>query len=163
MKLVLHFATKLNSSVIQKCNFFGVPSYDLFTSAHRLKQYFLCQWWLAFTDWETRGPLCFLSWSTIMAQEEDVPGVRPLQVEFKYSIRGQEIMMCNCDWWKGVWGRSNLIATKKFSSPFWTKVWTPFPPPPPIKNAWICSWRHKHFKLAVCLHIYGIFHYEILM
>ena len=159
MKPVLHFATKLNSSVIQKRNFWGVPSYDLFTSAHRFKSSISC----ANGDWHSLiGPLCFLSWSTIMAQEEDVPGVHPLQVKFKYSVRGQEIMMCNCDWWKGVWGRSNLIATRKFYSPFWTKVWTPLPPSP-IKNSWICSWRHKHFKLAVCLHIYGIFHYEILM
>ena len=159
MKPVLHFATKLNSSVIQKHNFWGVPSYDLFTSARRFESSISC----ANGDWHSLiGPLCFLSWSTIMAQEEDVPGVHPLQVKFKYSVRGQEIMMCNCDWWKGVWGRSNLIATRKFYSPFWTKVWTPLPPSS-IKNSWICSWRHKHFKLAVCLHIYGIFHYEILM
>ena len=159
MKPVLHFATKLNSSVIQKRNFWGVPSYDLFTSARRFKSSISC----ANGDWRSLiGPLCFLSWSTIMAQEEDVPGVHPLRVKFKYSVRGQEIMMCNCDWWKGVWGRSNLITTRKFYSPFWTKVWTPLPPSP-IKNSWICSWRHKHFKLAVCLHIYGIFHYEILM
>ena len=130
VKPVLHFATELNSSVIQKCNVLGVPSYDLFTSAHRLKQYFLCPWWLAFTDWETRGPLCFLSWSTIMAQEEDVPGVHPLWVEFKYSIRGQEIIMCNRNWWKEVWGRSNLpqksstvLSEPKFG-----------PPPPPNKK-----------------------------
>ena len=136
-----------------------MPSYDLFTSARRFKSSISC----ANGDWHSLiGPLCFLSWSTIMAQEEDVPGVHPLQVKFKYSVRGQEIMMCNCDWWKGVWGRSNLIATRKFYSPFWTKVWTPLPPSS-IKNSWICSWRHKHFKLAVCLHIYGIFHYEILM
>ena len=33
MKRVLHFATKLNSRDIKKCNCFWVPSYDLFTSA----------------------------------------------------------------------------------------------------------------------------------
>ena len=35
MKQELHFATKLNSSDIQKCNCFSVPSYDLFTSARK--------------------------------------------------------------------------------------------------------------------------------
>ena len=30
MKRTLHFVTKLNSSDIQKCNCFWVPSYDLF-------------------------------------------------------------------------------------------------------------------------------------
>ena len=34
--------------------------------------------------------------------------------------------LCNCDWWEGVWGRSNL-PQKKFNSPFWTKVWTHSP------------------------------------
>ena len=35
MKHALHFATKLNSRDIQKCNCFWVPSYDLFTSARK--------------------------------------------------------------------------------------------------------------------------------
>ena len=35
MKQELHFATKLNSSDIQKCNCFSVPSYDLFASARK--------------------------------------------------------------------------------------------------------------------------------
>ena len=35
MKQELHFATKLNSSDIQKWNCFSVPSYDLFTSARK--------------------------------------------------------------------------------------------------------------------------------
>ena len=35
MKSVLHFATKLNSRDIQKCNCFWVPSYDLFASAQK--------------------------------------------------------------------------------------------------------------------------------
>ena len=35
MKRVLHFATKLNSRDIQKCNCFWVPSYDLFASAQK--------------------------------------------------------------------------------------------------------------------------------
>ena len=35
MKQELHFATKLNSRDIQKCNYFSVPSYDLFASARK--------------------------------------------------------------------------------------------------------------------------------
>ena len=35
MKQELHFATKLNSRDIQKCNCFSVPSYDLFASARK--------------------------------------------------------------------------------------------------------------------------------
>ena len=35
MERALHFATKLNSTDIQKCNCFWVPSYDLFTSARK--------------------------------------------------------------------------------------------------------------------------------
>ena len=33
IKRALHFATKLNSKNIKKCNCFWVPSYDLFVSA----------------------------------------------------------------------------------------------------------------------------------
>ena len=67
------------------------------------------------------------------AQEEDVPRVHPLRVEFKYTVRGQGIITCNRDWWEGVWGvweRSNLpqksstvLSEPKFG--------------PPIKNSWI--------------------------
>ena len=35
MKRALHFVTKLNSRVIQKCISFWVPSYDLFASARK--------------------------------------------------------------------------------------------------------------------------------
>ena len=56
IKRGLHFATKLNSRDIRKCNYFWVSSYDLLPLL--AKQYFLCQRWLAFTDWETRGHLC---------------------------------------------------------------------------------------------------------
>ena len=35
MKLALHFATKLNSRIVQKCNCFWVSSYDLFASARK--------------------------------------------------------------------------------------------------------------------------------
>ena len=132
MKPVLHFATKLNSSVIQKCNFLGVPSYDLFTSAHRLKQYFSCQWWLAFTDWSSLLSQLVDNYS---ARGGYVPGVHLLRVEFKYSVRGQEIMMCNRNWWKGVCGRSNfpqksstVLSEPKFGPP------SHLPPPPPNKK-----------------------------
>ena len=36
MKRALHFATKLNSEDIQKCNCFWVSSYDLFASARKV-------------------------------------------------------------------------------------------------------------------------------
>ena len=35
MKLMLYFATKLNSRDIKKCDFLWVPSYDLFASARK--------------------------------------------------------------------------------------------------------------------------------
>ena len=35
MKRALHFATKLNSRDIQKCDCFWVPSYELFASARQ--------------------------------------------------------------------------------------------------------------------------------
>ena len=75
-KRTLHFAASLNSRDIQECNWFGVPSYDLF--ALLAKQYFPRQRRPTFTDWETRGRL-FEKW----------------------------------------------FATKKFNSPFRTKVWIP--------------------------------------
>ena len=58
------------------------------------------------------------------AQEEYVPRVHPLRVEFKYAIKGQGIIpwsliiMCNRDWWERMWdvcGRSNL-PQKKFNN-----------------------------------------------
>ena len=67
LKRALHFATKLNTRDIQKCNCFSVPSYDVFAST---RKYFTRQRRPVFTDWqirETRGRVCFLSWSTIMA------------------------------------------------------------------------------------------------
>ena len=57
-------------------------------------------------------------------QEEYVPRVHPLRVEFKYAIKGQGIIpwpliiMCNRDWWERMWdvcGRSNL-PQKKFNN-----------------------------------------------
>ena len=124
MKQELHFATKLNSSDIQKCNCFSVP--PMICSPLLAKLYFPRHWRPVFKNWEKRGRLCFLSWSTIMAQEEDVPRVHPLRVEFKYTVRGQGIITCNRDWWEGVWGRSNL--PQKIS----TALSEPkFEPPPP--------------------------------
>ena len=58
-----------------------VPSYDLFASAR--KEVF------SRSNGIQRGHLCFLSWLTIMAQEEDVTRVHPLQVEFKYTVHGK--------------------------------------------------------------------------
>ena len=61
MKCALHFATKLNSRDIQKCNCFWVPSYDLFASAR--KAIFPAPMETALTNRETCGHLCYLSWS----------------------------------------------------------------------------------------------------
>ena len=47
--------------VIQKCNCFGYP--PVICSPLLAKQYFPCQRLPAFTDWQTRGRLCFLSCS----------------------------------------------------------------------------------------------------
>ena len=73
------------------------------------KQYFPRQRRPAFTDWETRSRLCFLSWSTIM---------HPLGVEFKYTVRGQGIITCNRGWWEGVRGgcRGEVICPQKSST-----------------------------------------------
>ena len=53
--------------------------------------------------------------------------------EFKYTIRGQGIITCNCDWLEGVWGRSNLPqkSTTVLSEP----KFPPPPPPPPIPGS----------------------------
>ena len=91
------------------------------------KQYFPRQRRPAFTDWEARGRLCFLGWSTIMP---------PLRVEFKYMVGGQGIITSNRDWWEGVWsvwGRDNspqksskVLSEPKFGPPyqkFWIRLW----------------------------------------
>ena len=67
MKRTLHFVTKLNSSDIQKCNCFWVPSYDLF--ALLAKQYLPLKRRLAFTHWETRGRLSKKKFSTKKIQQ----------------------------------------------------------------------------------------------
>ena len=59
MKRVLHFATKLNSRDIKKCDCLWVPS--VICSSLLAKQYFPRLRQLAFTDWETRSRLCLLS------------------------------------------------------------------------------------------------------
>ena len=91
MKRALHFATKLNSGDIQKCNCFWVSSYDLFASARKA----------AFHAPTVTGVhrltgnlynLCY------QAQEEHVPRVHPLPVEFTYTVRDQGIITYNCDW-----------------------------------------------------------------
>ena len=56
IKHALHFATKLNSRDIKKCNCFWVPFYDLFTSACKAVFPAPCNYCKSgFTDWETRG------------------------------------------------------------------------------------------------------------
>ena len=49
-----------------------------------------------------------------------------LQVEFKYTVKGQGIITCNRDWWEevregergGGGGFGGEVATRKFNSPF---------------------------------------------
>ena len=70
MKRAWHFSTKLNARDIQKCNWFWVPSYDLFASARKAGG--------------THGHLYFLSWSTIMAT------IRPITTFFQ-AVKSSEI------------------------------------------------------------------------
>ena len=95
------------------------------------KQYISRQWRPVFTNWEKRGRLCFLSWSTFMVQEKDIPRVHPLRVEFMYTLRAQGIITCNRDWWELVLGRSNL--PQKFLTVLSEPKFGP-PPPRPAHN-----------------------------
>ena len=88
------------------------------------KQYFPRHWRPAFTDWETRGRLCFFSWSTITAQEENVPRVHPFTSRIQVHVRGQGFITCNRDWWEGVWGE--VICLKKVQQ----SILNQSPPPP---------------------------------
>ena len=112
------------------------------------KLYFPRHWRPVFKNWEKRGRLCFLSWSTIMAQEEDIPRVHPLRVEFKYTVRGQGIITCNRDWWERVWGRSNL--PQKISTALSEPKFEP-PPPAPNKNnpGSAPDWMMVSFKMVL--------------
>ena len=47
----------------------------------------------------------------------------PLRVESKKTVSGQGIIMYNCEWGEGVWGKSNL--PQKSPKVFLNKVWTP--------------------------------------
>ena len=57
------------------------------------KQYFPRQWRPAFTDWEARGRLCFLSWSTIMATTRPITTffqpVKKIEIENE-TVNGKE-------------------------------------------------------------------------
>ena len=85
----------------------------------------------AFTDCETRGRLCFFSWSTIMVQEENVPRVHVFTSRIQVDVRGQGFITCNRDWWEGVWGE--VICHKTVQQSFLNQSLDP----PPIKNSWI--------------------------
>ena len=66
------------------------------------------------------------------AQEKDVPRVRSLRVEFKYTVsRGQGIITCNRDWWEKVWG----VWGPVFNS---IQPWMVFEPPT-LNLTWISS------------------------
>ena len=67
----------------------------------------------------------------------------PLQVEFKYTVKGQGIITCNRDWWEevrgggdGGWGGGGL--GEKLLQESSTVLSEPkFGPPLSIKNSWI--------------------------
>ena len=160
--------------LLRICVCFWVPPYDLFTSAHKAvfpTSMVTGVHWLenvAISAFSAGGQL----W-------RNVPGVHPLRVEFKYTVRGPEIIMCNHNWWKGVWVRINLPqkSLTVLSEPL--SLNSPPPPPSPNKKfldlpltsykfsrLWLMlptrlSGFKLPFKLTVCPDIYGIFHYEI--
>ena len=92
MKRVWYFPTKLNARDIQKCNCFWVPSLLMICSPLLAKQCFPRQQRPAFTDWETRGHLYFLSWLTIMAITADnhVFSTSQIQCNWKWNSNGIE-------------------------------------------------------------------------
>ena len=147
MKRAFHFSAKLNSRDIQKCNCSWVTSHlYLFANGDRRAQI------------EIRNLYHFC----YQAQEEDVPRVHPVPVEFTYTVRGKGIITYNCNWsvvggggWRG-WGRiyppppppppkktkqnkTNKPKKQNKSSTVLSqpKFGPPPPPPPPIKNSWI--------------------------
>ena len=127
----MHFATKLNSRDIQKCNKLLFLSILLW-SVHLFSQSSFSRangGRPAFTDWETSGCLCFFSWSRIMAT------TRPI--------------MCNCNWWEGIWGRSNLLP----KSPKTVHSEPKFGPPPPPHQKFLdppLYWRGIRWGGCIC-------------
>ena len=91
MKCTLHFATKLNSRDIKKTKYYCFwPSLacdvSLMNSCQNLHSYTYI--------------MTLTLMKSVQSQEENVPRVHPLWVEFKYTARGQGIT-CNCDSWEG--------------------------------------------------------------
>ena len=112
------FVTKLNSRNTQKCNGFWVPLSSV-NQPLLAKQYFPRQRRPAFTDWETRGHLCFLSW----LRDDYASFTSRIQVHGK---EPRSICKVQRDWWEGVWGK--VICYEKVQQSF-LKVWTPSPTP----------------------------------
>ena len=130
MKCTLHFATKLSSRDIKKCNIivFGLlwlVTNQVISLMNGCQNLHSCTYIMTLTLMKS-----------VQSQEEDVPRAHPLRVEFKYTARGHAIM-CNCDSWEGVWkvwGRSNLQQKRSTVLP------EPKLGPPPHfnkKNSWI--------------------------
>ena len=69
-------------------------------------------------------------------QQEDVPRVHPLRVEFKWTASGQEYNVKPRLVGGSVGGMGEKQVASETNSPFWTKVKTP-----PIKISWICPWK----------------------
>ena len=117
MKCTLHFATKLNSRDIKKQNTIAFGLLWLVTN-QVISLMNGCQNLHSYTYIMTLTLM-----KSVQSQEEDVPRVHPLRVEFKYTARGQGIT-CNCDSWEGVWGRSNLPQKKFIFFSMATSDWT---------------------------------------
>ena len=94
LKCTLHFATKLNSRDIKKQNTIAFGLLWLVTN-QVISLMNGCQNLHSYTYIMTLTLM-----KSVQSQEEDVPRVHPLWVEFKYTARGQGIT-CNCDFWEG--------------------------------------------------------------
>ena len=114
------------------------------------KQYFPRHWRPAFTDWETRGRLRFFSWSTIMAQGENVPRVHPFTSRIQVHVRGQGFITCNRDWWEGVWGE--VICHKKVQQSFLNQSLDPPPPNKKIPGSAPVEWELFVWSFTVETH-----------
>ena len=128
MKDALHFATKLNSRDIQKCNYFSVSSYDMFafarkavfpapmvTGVHRLRKTWSSLLSQLVYNYGTRGEF---SKGTSFTSRIQVHGEGPRN----YNVQPRLV--------RGGVGEE-VICHKKFQQSFLNQSLDPLPPPPP--------------------------------
>ena len=133
MKCALHFATKLNSRDIQKCNCFW-PSLPCNQSSHISDEQLSGHALMHLQHDLDIDEICTI---TRGGCSKGASFTSRTQIH----RRGQGIT-CNCDWCEGVWGRSNL--PQKSSTVFPEPKFGP--PPPPTPNE---KFLDSHlFKLA---------------